>query len=49
MKKPLDLAIAAAGVALLFVPLETSGARRSRGPRKSHGSPRRAPGLPARR
>jgi hypothetical protein len=45
---PLDLAIAAAGVALLFVPLGEPGAARSRGPRKSHGSPRRAPGLPRR-
>jgi Peptidase family M28 len=42
----LDAAIAAAALALLIVPIGTARAVRSR---KSHGSPRRAPGLPARR
>ena len=43
---PLDGLMAAAALGLLFVPL--SAARGSR-PRKSHGSPRRAPGLPRKR
>jgi hypothetical protein len=41
----LDVVMAIAGLALLFVPVTTSGAMRTR---KSHGSPRRAPGLPRR-
>jgi hypothetical protein len=42
----LDGVIVLAGLALLFVPVVTSGAMRTR---KSHGSPRRPPGLPGRR
>ena len=42
----LDLALIAAGLALLFVRPRSGGGPR---PRKSHGSPRRAPGMPARR
>lgn len=43
---PLDGLMAAAALALLFVP---STAARALRPRKSHGSPRRAPGLPRKR
>jgi len=42
----LDGAMALAGLALLFGPVHAAGAVR---PRKSHGSPRRPPGLPGRR
>jgi hypothetical protein len=42
----LDAAMALAGLGLLFVSVPKAGAVY---PRKSHGSPRRAPGLPARR
>jgi len=42
----LDAAMALAGLALLFVPVPAAGAAY---PRKSHGSPRRPPGLPGKR
>jgi peptidase M28-like protein len=43
---PLDAGLALAGLAMLIVPVHAVRAARTR---KSHGSPRRPPGLPARR